>query len=98
MHTSLFTVSSEQTVPGKMLSAHLIQQLLGESPTLLPVFRWTLEVIDEQTLIYMLEMTHKMHISGTDLKNDGSDEPRMLGGSFLKRLKKTEHADYIVKH
>ncbi len=80
-----------------MLTAQNIQQLLCESPTLIPVFQRALEVIEEHVLIYMLEMTNEVYSAGTDLKNDGSNEPRTWGGSFLKALKKTEHADYIFK-
>ncbi len=80
-----------------MLTPYIIQQLLCDTQTLIPVYRRTLEMLSEETITALLEETLQMYIDGTELKNDGSNEPRTWGGSFLKALKKTEHAHYIFK-
>ncbi len=80
-----------------MLTPYVIQQLLCDTQTLIPVYRRALEMLSEETITALLEETLQMYIDGTDLKNDGSNEPRTWGGSFLKALKKTEHAHYIFK-
>ncbi len=80
-----------------MLTPYVIQQLLCETQTLIPVYRRALEMLSEETITALLEETLQMYIDGTDLKNDGSNEPRTWGGSFLKALKKTDDAHYIFK-
>ncbi len=80
-----------------MLTPDIIRQLLCETSTLIPVYRCTLEMLSDDIITTLLEETLQMYIDGTDLKNDGSNEPRTWGGSFLKALKKTEHAHYIFK-
>ncbi len=80
-----------------MLTPYILQQLLGDTQTLIPVYRRALGMLSDETIAALLEETLQRYIGGTDLKNDGSNEPKTRGASFLKALKKTEHANYIFK-